>query len=260
MGVAIDKKARRILFKTYWSSSGWKVPRDEPDAADLAYAKAAGVMFDPERLTHRSAMERLLAARRLADESTAAEAFAASLTSREVHLRPALASACAIQTVEMHGFVGGVVCSRCGQLRSWEHDFSSTNFARLKWGSIPRAFMVDHAFILERFSEEPQPRATAEDRRLLGAMLSVADSLPQNARARDLEKAWQPLLPSNREERDLMIEILLACGVLKPSRQSAADRRRIPLRSNWTDDAALWRGDDGIERTRAAELFGCQGE
>jgi hypothetical protein len=252
----IDKKARRILFDAYWSADGWKVPRDEPSAADLAYARSAGVMFDPETLTHESAVDRILAAQSLADVASVADAFIASLASRQVHVRPALASYFAVRGVRPHRLVGHPSCASCGQFARWEHDFSATNFARLKWGAVPRHFMVDHAFILERFAVEPRLIPSETDRVLLRQLLTVADSLENGIRARDLERAWRPLLRSTREEREMLIEILFACGVLSPSRRTPADVRRIPWKADWSDEAALWRGDDGVDRARASMLFG----
>jgi hypothetical protein len=253
----IDKEARRILFDAYWSSNGWKVPRDDPSPADFAYAKSVGVMFDFEALTHETAVNRIVAAQSLGDVRSVADALVASLSSRQVHLRAALASYFAVQGVRPHQLAGQPSCASCGQLAQWEHDFNATNFARLKWGAVPctRTFMVDHAFILERFAVEPCPVPSEGDRVLLHQLLTVADSLENEARARDLERAWQPLLRSSREERDMLIEILVACGVLAASRRTPADFKRIPLRSNWTDYAALWRGDDGVDRSRTSALF-----
>lgn len=41
----MDKKAKNILMKTYWSASGWK---DEYTITpkDFTYAKEKGLMFD----------------------------------------------------------------------------------------------------------------------------------------------------------------------------------------------------------------------
>jgi hypothetical protein len=250
----IDPRARQVLFDAYWSPQGWKMPREEPSPADLEYAKSRGVMFDRVTLTHDEALDRIVAARSRTDAASVAEAFVASLASRQVHLRPALASFFAVQESRPHRFSGHLVCATCGQLPRAEHDFSATNFARLKWGAAPRASPVDNAFILERFVVEPRPAPSDEDRATLHQMLSVADSLGDEARARDLEKAWRPVIRSSREERNQLIEILVSCGVLLPSRRSPEDYHRIPVRSNWTDLAALWRGDDGVRRERAAML------
>ena len=251
----IDPRAKAILFKTYWSAKGWKVPRSEPSPADFQYAKLAAVMFDAVRITHDEAIDRIIATQSLVDVAALTSAFVAGLTSRQVHLRPALGSYFALRDMATHRFVGDPTCRLCGQFREWEHDFSTTNFARLKWGALPRAFAVDHAFILERFAVEPAPLPSATDRALLERLLTAADGLPAEARARDLERAWTRILPSSRAERDMLVEILVIAGVLVPSRQTERDVSRVPLKSNWSDGAALWRGDDGVARRQAETLF-----
>lgn len=251
----LDPKAVKILSQTYWSPKGWKVVRETPAPADLAYAMSAGVMFDTETMTHAKALDRIVAARGLTDVASVAAAFTASLSSRQLHLRPALGSFFVVQEVWLHEFTGEFSCTECGMFAEWKQDFSATNFARIKWGALPRSCLVDHAFVLERFAVEERPFPSPEDKSLLRRLLSVAESLGSEARARDLEKSWKALLPSNQAERDLLIEVLVACDVLRPSRTSAEDVGRVPLKSNWSDHAALWRGDDGINKEQAAALF-----
>ena len=252
----MDARARRILFDAYWGPKGWKEPREEPSAADLAHAIAAGYMFKPEMLKHDAALQRMDRAKGLVSLDEVAAGFVASLASRAVHLRPALGSYFVLQSMPMHPFSGTSHCIACGQFRRWEHDFSPANFARLKWGLFPRFFAVDHAFTLERFAHEPRPEATAQDRELLHRILALADNMPADAGARDLEAALKPLIRSNKAEREILVEILFACDVLAPSRTTPEDVRRIPLKTNWTDEPALWRGDDGVNREQAARLFG----
>ncbi len=252
----MDSRARAILYDTYWSAKGWNSPRREPSPDDLAYAKAAGVMFDPEDLTHDQAIDRIIAARSAVDVSAIVGAFVASLGTREVHLRPALGSIFVAASVSPHRFEGQTLCAACRQVPEWHHDFSSVNFARLKWGALPSAFLVDHAFVLERFAEESSPVPEESDWRLLDRLLRTADSLASDSKARELERAWQPIIPSSRAERDILIEILVAAGVLVASRQTETDLRAIPLRSNWSDGAALWRGADGVARSQAESIFG----
>lgn len=252
----IDRKARKTLFQAYWSSEGWKIPREEPSAADLDHAKSCGVMFDFVTLTHDEVIERILSARASADVTALAQSFLASFSTREVHLRPGLASWFLTDTVATHPFEGNVTCGVCRQFPvTKEHDLSATNFARLKWGRTPEIYLLDHAFVLERAVIEQQ-EPTAEDRDLLAALLDAADSLPHDARARDLERALKSVIRSNRQERECVIEVLAASGVLSPSRVSDAEYARIPPKTDWSDTAALWRGDDGVKREQAAKLFG----
>lgn len=110
--------------------------------------------------------------------------------------------------------------------------------------------------MLERLATEPTILPDEGDWLLLDTLLRTADSLPAHANARDLERAWRPIIRSCRAERDILVEILVTAGVLVPSRQTEADLRAIPLKSNWSDGAALWRGDDGVVRGQAEALFG----
>ena len=55
----MDKKAKQILFRTYWGSKGWKDTYiTEPD--DFAYAKEKGLMFDPFSISHDECVCRIL--------------------------------------------------------------------------------------------------------------------------------------------------------------------------------------------------------
>lgn len=45
-GMAVDKRAIKILFQTYWESTGWKSDAKRSIAPDdFAYAKSAGLIF-----------------------------------------------------------------------------------------------------------------------------------------------------------------------------------------------------------------------
>lgn len=256
---SVEPRARKILFETYWSPQGWKTPPQEPSPEDLAYARAQGAMFAPEAFTHDGAVKRILAAREGARVEVLAGNLVASLSRRLVHLRPALGSYFEVVRLRPHPFQGTTTCDACGQFRRFDQDFSRTNFARFKWGLLPRFFGVEHAFLLERAMAEPRALPAAEDHRVLGALLTAGSRLPASAKARDLEVAWKPLLESSRDERDTLIEIFIACGVLVPSRVSPEDFRKVPTRSNWTDAAAVWRGDDGVDAHQAGALFGWRG-
>jgi hypothetical protein len=55
---ALDRRALRALFGTYWTAGGWRDALGNaqqpptPPAAEVEYAQAAGYMFKPRRLTH----------------------------------------------------------------------------------------------------------------------------------------------------------------------------------------------------------------
>lgn len=74
-----DRGALRILFGTFWSSSGWRTERStDPD--DLALAIEAGVMFAPAATTtHDEAIAAAIEANRALDMADVGAAFALSL-------------------------------------------------------------------------------------------------------------------------------------------------------------------------------------
>lgn len=86
-----DKRAKKILFDTYWGSAGWKRTPATP-AADFDYAKSMGIMFDPVSLTHDELIEAILRLRDRIEPAKAARAFLGSLSTRRVHWRSGLAS------------------------------------------------------------------------------------------------------------------------------------------------------------------------
>lgn len=255
----IDSRARRILFAAYWDSSGWKVPREEPPAADAAYARDVGYMFDPQLVRHDAAIQ---SARSVVEDCSLdllTDAFVASLSHRWLHLRAGLPSFFIASRMSPHAFGSTGTCPTCGLLDRNTIDFGAANFARHKWGASPTSFAPEHAFILERVSQElgwVEAPVTNDDRRILHRLLEAAATLKPDARAADLADAWQGLLPSNAQERRVLLESFIAIGVLVPSRTKPEDRRRIPLRSNWSDEAALWRGDDGVNGSCVDEILG----
>jgi len=91
MSIAEQQRALRILFDTYWSPNGWNSqPSTPPD--DLAFARTAGIMFEPIALDHDEEIQRALRARDAVTARQVGHAFLASLNSRRLDLRSALGS------------------------------------------------------------------------------------------------------------------------------------------------------------------------
>jgi hypothetical protein len=87
-----DGRAVGILLRAYWSCEGW---REAPVAVpeDLAYAEAAGVMFDElVSKTHDELVGEVVEAVGNLTPEHVADGFLSSLTSRRLELRSALGS------------------------------------------------------------------------------------------------------------------------------------------------------------------------
>src|SRR5215469_11101124 len=99
----VDKRALTLLHSSYWCSSGWK-QRAETSPADLAYAKAGGVMFDAVRLSHREAVAWAIQSRDHVSKERVVDSFLASLTTRRLDLRSALGSFAVARNLEPHAW------------------------------------------------------------------------------------------------------------------------------------------------------------
>lgn len=264
VGALPDKKAVKILFSKYWSSAGWRSARDV-SMEDFAYAKWAGVMFDPAVFSHDRAVERAVKAVSVIDPRQVANAFLASLTTRRLDLRSALGTYAIGRHLQPHESSGVGACGVCGAFDSSEPiDLNVLNFERLKWGGVRHASPVYIALDLELFAKTKIPPYSSDD---AGAFLKVLDragSLPDSSRARDLEKAIGGLFKSNKSEREILLQILGYAGVLAPAAHPGflcefipAHARELPPagKIDWQYPFAWWRGSDAYNREAAAHWF-----
>lgn len=246
-----DARAKKILFDAFWSSKGW-IDRDarQLSEADHEYAKRHGMMFDPLTIGHDA-----LAAetRRLVESvplATASAAFLASLTTRRLDLRSGLASRALASAAGPHRYAGNAFgsCATCGALREHrDEDLDVLNFERHKWGGVRHGEPVYMLLDLSQLVVAPPVIPTEDDRAILGKILAVvAGAAPKDTPAK-LSKQLAGVLPSSKPERDVLVEILAAAGVLAPSDRSRGSGEFV--------HAGAWRGADGYSRAAVSELF-----
>jgi hypothetical protein len=214
----LDPDALKTLFRRYWSSAGWT--QGEISASDFAYAKRAGVMFDPVDSTHDESVTRALANRDRVTPVTIADAFLASLSSRRLDWRSALGSYSAIVHLTSHSFTpaeGRKDCAICGAYQtSVRTDVSLLNFERLKWGGVRHAKPLYAGLDLGWFSSTRTPKRTEIDLNILRMIIDRVSLLGSDAGPGDAEKTIKSLFASNPAERRVVIQILGLAGVLSP--------------------------------------------
>jgi hypothetical protein len=260
-------RAKKILFDSYWTASGWRqAPVTAP--ADFAIARAAGYMFDPARCEHGLTISRAIALRESVRVEAVVDAFVGSLSSRRLAQRSALGSLAVIRNLPQHEYVEAKWCCRlCGAVPGPETlDLNVFNFERYKWGGVRHGTPEYAVFDLEQFSRSTCPQSTDADRSILQEILRAAENAAPGARPNDLQKAIAPLFPSNRDERKIILAILGNCGVLQPRGRTgffreftAAGSERNPPPSNkndWNYPVAWWRGSDGVDREAVHHYFG----
>jgi hypothetical protein len=162
MNPDIDERARTILFKTYWSTEGWRSEPSTPPA-DLAYALQAGYLFAPETMLHDALMLRVKAALRALSLADVLNAFLASLSTRRLDIRSALGSYAVAQHLPLHPYESlGGQCRICGAFDPILCDWSLLNFERHKWGGVRHdqpsyiAFDLEQVAQLGPFTPTPQ--------------------------------------------------------------------------------------------------------
>lgn len=251
---AIDERAKRILFERHWSPRGWiDEPLRRTSDEDRAYATRAGMMFAPLTIDHDALLDELSALAGGLSLDAAAGAFLASLSARRLDLRSGLASLVLARSLEDHALRpapgSGSRCARCGAFGRYENeDLDVLNFERHKWGGVRRSDPLYLRLDLAELQRALPAAPTPEDLRIFARVLEiVANSAPRDTPAK-LSKGLADALPSTKAERDALVEVLAASGVLVASREG--------LGCGDFECAAAWRGADGYDASAVRRLFG----
>lgn len=257
-------RARQILLEAFWTTKGWRrAPAVDPHDFDLA--KAAGLMFDPSSLPHSEAVERAIIASARFLPREIAHGFVASLSSRRLEFRSALGSFAVGHKLPAHAAVAapgsGVTCGVCSEyVREQLIDWNVLNFERMKWGGVRHESPSYIAFDLTLFERLVEPIPTADDWAILRELLAVARSQAPEARPGDLEKALTTVVPSNKAERRVLLQILGYTGILQPSSSPSYLDQFVPAvhrvsHTEWSYPMSLWRGRDGVRDTAVSSWF-----
>lgn len=269
----MDKKAKQILMKTFWNSKGWidKESRSISDE-DFAYAKSKGLMFEPLTITHDECVQRLIDLHQIITKEQVAKAFLHSLSTRKLYLRSALSSWTLTHQLPQHAFESNVgkyttinngstfamygdcyICDgyHVASLQAYKNeDLNVLNFERIKWGGIRLNHIVYNLLDLELLGKEGNIKVQAEDIEIFRRILEAISSCEPTDAARQLEKRLKDVLPSSKNERDALLEILATAGILTASRNR-------PGRGGKNDFFAIvnWRGEDGYSEQAVHHYF-----
>lgn len=263
----MDKKAAKILMSTFWGGGGWKSVSTPFSGEDFEYAKSQGVMFDPLTITHDEIVQRL---HKMHQDDTLQErvvtAFLHSLSTKKVHLRSALSSWALTSQLPLHTYLerravhaNTSACGDCNFLRLQSDqeyvnvDLNVLNFERIKWGGVRHGWLLYCLMDLELLYKDTDAisEVTPEDQAILVSLLEAAQTGDPKDSARSLEKRWKGLFPSSKQERDALLEIWAAAGLLIPTDKP----RRGKGGSGDFIFVATWQGDDGYNTDAAHRYF-----
>ena len=271
----MDKKAKSILFKTYWSSKGWK---DEHTTApdDFLYAREKGLMFEPLTISHDDCINQIIEIVNSISLEQVVKAFLSSLSTRRLDWRSGIASYYTAKLIIPHKYTpvesgyfyenGKVVsvsytCSICKNLKYGvignenyiKSDLNVLNFERIKWGGVRHGDLLYTLFDLEQFKKEQITEPTEMDIAIFKNILNAVSSCKPNdfpGALRDKLKDI-PELKSNKNERAVIIENLACIGVLNPMSYD----RAASGKHDWTF-VEYWRGEDGYDTEVVEKYFG----
>ncbi|MFB2683780.1 hypothetical protein ACE02B_00935 [Shewanella mangrovisoli] len=270
----MDKKAKRILFSTYWKNGWIDVKNRSLSESDFSYAKSKGLMFDPLTIAHDECILAITALVRGISQTQVTKGFLSSLTSRRLDWRSSLASYAIAQKILSHQYapvISGTsytdgkptahsyTCGICrdsqygirGSESYNEMDINVFNFERIKWGGVRHGDILYTYFDLSQFINADIPEPTSDDIAYFRAILTIIETSDPSDYPSALEKRLASVIKSSKAERQILIEILVSLGVLKPR---CFDRQRKG-KNDWVF-AEYWRGEDKYCQQTVDHLFG----
>lgn len=246
----MDQKAKKILFKTYWSSAGWIDNGSHTLTPDeFLYAKEHGLMFDPLTISKDELITRLRNVVDAIPQKKITDAFLCSLSNKRLDYRSALASyANARRLLSEDGI------SEFYYGHGIDLDLNILNFERIKRGGVRHFSGVYNWLDLMLLEQDNIPAPTENDIDNLKGILTVISESEPGTTPGKLRDALSRAVAGSKNERQTLMEILGCAEILKPQRYD----RKVTGTHDWTF-VLHWRGEDKYDSIRTNELFGAYG-
>ena len=165
----MDKRAKEILFKTYWTSAGWIIEENrKTEKTDFAYAKEKGLMFDPLTITKPELSLRIQEIVSAISIKKVTDAFLCSLTNNRPDWRSALASYTNAQRLLVDDNVPDFYFGQGNDV-----DLNVLNFERIKWGGVRHNNGLYNWLDLSLLDKEDIPNPSKQDIDILTSILST---------------------------------------------------------------------------------------
>lgn len=138
------------------------------------------------------------------------------------------------------------------------------NFERFKWGGVRHLDPLYIAFDLEQYSKAEKLVPTSDDYEILNKIFSIANEFSVEGNIRNLEKAISKVLKFNKEEREVLLQILGFCSILATDEHPGFIGRFIPFderqepshsKNDWSYPVCWWKGKHGLNRSAVKAVF-----
>ena len=243
----MDKRAKNILFKTYWTSAGWlREENRKIEEADFNYAKEKGVMFDPLTITKAALISKLDNVIQTISKKMITDAFLCSLSNKRLDWRSGLGSYANANRV-----LTGKDIHDCYYGSGDHEDLNVLNFERIKWGGVRHHSGLYNWLDLSLLEKENIATPTKDDMDIFRNILKVIDDSEYGETPSKLRERLRTAFKGSKNERHILLEILGCADILKPLRFD----RKEPGKHDWTF-VLHWRGEDKYDRQKVKEYFG----
>ncbi|RZJ64882.1 MAG: hypothetical protein EOO47_26365 [Flavobacterium sp.] len=246
----MDKKAKDILHKTYWASTGWVNDTErKTDPSDFDYAKAKGIMFDNLTISKLELLKQLEKALNNISLKTVTDAFLCSLTNKRLDWRSGLASYVNAKRIltqkSIHEYTFGY---------GVDIDLNIMNFERIKWGGVRHSYGIYNLLDLELLGKETIPSPTLLDIEQFKKILCRIEKSEICETASKLRDNLKETFNVSKSERHILLEILGCADILLPLSYD----REEPSKHDWTF-VLYWRGEDKYNKPNCKHYFGSYG-
>lgn len=248
--LTLDKKAKDILFDTYWTSAGWKSDENfKTESSEFAYAKEKGVMFDPLTITKSEILTRLQEIVEAIPLQKITDAFLSSMTNGRLDWRSALGSYANAKRLLMENNFDDAYYGRGANI-----DLNILNFERIKWGGIRHNNGVYNWLDLTLLNTENVTKPTEQDIQIFQEILNEIRNSEIGENIESMRDRLKEVFKSSVEERHIFTDILGSAEILKPF---TYDRNEAE-KHLWTF-VLHWRGEDKYDKEIVRKYFGAYG-
>lgn len=246
----VDRKALKILQRYS------KVHPERTSKDDLAYAKAAGLCFEPISISHDEAIAWALKEFAVSDRRGVADAFLVGVGANQPHARAALSAHAVMTHFPDHPFQVSeyTYCPVCMIYRSEEVDLSFVN--RCRWvGAVIGRQPYILAFYLLQHREDDFGKPGEGDIGRFCEVLDLIAASPENETPTSLYKKLRKLpgIKMSVEESRHFLEALGYAGILQNPAHPGFIYRYVgpstPSKSHssdWAYPIDFWTGKDGV--------------
>jgi hypothetical protein len=228
------------------------------------------------KVTHSALLDRILALRERMSEHAIADAFLASLSTRRLDWRSALASWAHVKNLPLHEVepVPGaysVICLVCGALGESDAPDNPESLARLlttrRMGATGFPDLMWSTLDLEDFATRPPAVPSSRDVAVFRDIIEFLGSREPGETSTTLVAALgrTKLIAGNKNERAQLVDTLGLCGILRVPHRPAplqlftpGPARELPPHRfiERSYPVCWWRGADGVNLGTARALFG----